>query len=164
MKLFFLLTLYLISLLNLYAQDSTSIIITDSSTISILYSKYSGKIVSETFHNKDLVHLLRYDTDFTTLKSDSYIYKTKREAVGLTKYYDENGKLKIIINNDNQTWLPIDTMRYPHYKLLGKMKEKADSILQDIYCPEFVTEHLQWNIVNSYYFDSTFSEPSFTIS
>lgn len=130
MKTFSLLTFFLTCLLNLSAQDSTTIIITDSSTINIFYYNLIGKFVKETYNDKDLVHHLWYYTDYTTLKSDSYIYKTKRESVGLAKFYDANGKLKVIINNNNQTWIPVDTLRYPYYKLLCVMKEKADSILK----------------------------------
>lgn len=159
------LTIVMFIVLGLTAnsQDSTVVIPTDSSTIKIYYFDLVGKLVEEYYNDTDLVHILSYHKDNLTIARDAYTDRTRQNYVGIASNYDENGSLRMTIDNDNRTWTPADTTRYPHFRLLNRMKLVADSLLRKIYCDAFLNKYLRWNIGDSYYFARNYSQPSFSI-
>jgi hypothetical protein len=149
---------------NLQAQNKTRTINTDSSIIKITLYNSLGKITEEIFNKKDLIHTTwYYPEDSTAIEYDFYTDKATH-PVGIYKSYSKTGKLKLYINEDKNIWLLPDTLLYPNYFLLCSMKLKGDSMLKSFYGEEFFNEHIKWDIGSSYYFDSNYSEPSFSIS
>jgi hypothetical protein len=68
-----------------------------------------------------------------------------------------------MIDFTNRTWKIGNKWQYPHYALLKEMKAQADSILASMYSKSFIETNLKWSMFNSYYFDNSYSQPSFTI-
>ncbi len=149
-----------VTILN--AQDSSTVFHTDS---SIIRTKYWGKAKSifEDYKNKDLLHYLDY-FDFSTIERESYTKKNGRTHVGISKIYNRDGSLKLVIDNDKRELRYVDSSKYPHIKLLSTMKLKADSIICEIYSKDFLEKHLKWNLYNSIYWSRASKEPNFTVS
>ena len=146
-----------------FEEDTILSILTDSSTIEIHFEN-GRKYIEEFYFDKDLKRFISYYSDNVTIKRESFSKKTSSGNVGKTRTYDSCGSLELIIDNDIPKWTPINTDKYPYYLVLNQMKVKADSIIETIYSDVFIKEQLKWNIFDSYYFDKTSSQPSFSIS
>lgn len=165
---FYLSLFFLAVLSQLLNGQRTVILKTDSSVIKIHYSDYGRKWSNEFFNGKNLVREITYhDKDSSAISFVQYLDTTLsfKSRKGISKAYSEDGTPEWFFDNDSRILLYVDTLKYPNYNVLSKMKLKGDSILKSIYGNSFFEEHIKWNLHSSYYFDKTYySEPSFTIS
>jgi hypothetical protein len=144
--------IFLISTLPTNAQADISVK-TDTSVIET-YFYPGGKEVRETLNNKDLVYYKFYRGNRATVTSTATYDKNDRR-IGIAREYSNNGKLLYSIDHDKGTWTIANKNSYPFYDLLTKMKNRADSLIIEMYGRYFLENHTVWSVDGSYIYNAT---------
>lgn len=132
------------------AQEGKTII-TDSSVIETKYYP-GGKEIKEKIKNKNLVYYWFYRDNKDVLTTTAFNDTLGRD-IGVSKQYDDNGKLLYTFDHDNGTWIVENKKKYPFYELLNGMKLKADSLIISVYGKSFLEKNTIWNINGSYIYN-----------
>ncbi|UOG77410.1 hypothetical protein MTX78_24000 (plasmid) [Hymenobacter tibetensis] len=149
MKIILLVFLVFSSLL-IQAQNPSSTQ-TDSSTIeSKIYP--GGREVKETVTKRDLVYYRFYRNNTPQVTSTATYNKSGR-SIGVSKEYDDDGKLLYSIDHDHGSWNVANKSAYPFYSVQQQMKRKADELIAATYGREFLKNHVIWSVDGSYIYN-----------
>lgn len=135
-------------LLNLpAAAQKLHVVHTDSSRIeSRLYP--GGKEVKEIITGKNLVYYWFYRNNQARVTTTSTYTKTDR-VIGITKEYDDDGRLLYSIDHDHGKWIVANVQIDPYYFLRQQMKAKTDLLIAAMYGYCFLTHNVIWNVRSS---------------
>jgi hypothetical protein len=131
----------------LLAQE-TFIVNTDSSKIVTKFYP-GGKEVRENIKKRNLVYYTFYKNNNGIITSTAF-YDTLGRYIGISKEFDDGGKLLYTIDHDKGIWNVSNKNDYPFYELQNKFKLKADSLVTAMYSKEFLEKNAIWNVVFSY--------------
>jgi hypothetical protein len=120
---------------------------TDSSRLETrLYP--GGREVKEILRRKDLVYWRFYRNNGPQVTTTATYNKAGR-TIGLWTEYDDHGQVQYVIDCDRGTWQVAQLNAYPFFALQQRLKARADSLLAATYGPQFVQQHLVWNVLGS---------------
>ena len=91
------------------------------------------------------------DTNVPEHKS-SYTLPGK-QLTGVTSKFDTDGSLEYQLDHDKGTWKVVKADHYPYYKVLERMRGKADSLIIAAYGQSFFNQTVRWSPQSSVIYD-----------
>lgn len=142
-----LLLIFFLLLNTVVEAQKPHIVYTDSSRIeSRLYP--GGKEIKEIITAKNLVYYRFYRNNQARATTTSTYTKTER-VIGITKEYDDQGKLLYSIDHEHGKWIVANAQVDPYYSLRQQVKAKADRLIAAMYGQYFLTHNVVWNVRSS---------------
>lgn len=139
----------LLILLNLTVfSQKPHITYTDSSRIETRFYP-SGKEVNEFITARNIVYW-RFHRDNLPKPTTTSAYAKDRRAIGVTKEYDNQGRLLYSVDHDRGLWIVANAQIDPYYQLRQQTKAKADRLIASMYGQYFLVNNVIWNVQASY--------------
>jgi hypothetical protein len=134
---------------GMYKPDTLQI-----STAMLTRERYPNVRCITTYPKDKKIKQVEYYYNDTKILESNIAYKLPSgHPTGITKHYDEKGKLEYIQDHDKGTWEVVKFDNFPYYATLVKMKKLADSLIIFSYGQSFFDNYVVWSTEGSAFYN-----------